>query len=313
MSNGSIPVLQVRGRTLADAWENSMLELYEHGTRVRTQYDEKDKDGNWVDPPSIDCTMTTIIEEPLSEPMIHKAFPGGPEDLEEYRQEVCDGIKDRWVRDPNDHEDKRWDYTYHDRLTKYQVECDAAITECGSTAPLFVLDQLELMCQQLAKSPYTRRAKAITWQPWRDATSSEPPCLCEYWCRILEDDAGLWRLNMNVVFRSRDAYDAAFMNMFAFIWHMRKIADRVQEIAGREVGLGRYVDLSHSYHIYGKRLHGKVPNFVDGFMKMYENRAFYDDDDPHNSRTARYEDWLPMMEEARPAIAEKVAAHIPSK
>ena len=34
--------------------------------------------------------------------MIHKDFPGGPLELQEYVMEVCDGIKDHLVRDPSD-------------------------------------------------------------------------------------------------------------------------------------------------------------------------------------------------------------------
>ena len=40
--------------------------------------------------------------DPSSEPMIHRDFPGGFDDLQEYVMEVCDGIKDHCVRDPGD-------------------------------------------------------------------------------------------------------------------------------------------------------------------------------------------------------------------
>ncbi|MCK9244989.1 MAG: hypothetical protein M0P75_06945, partial [Candidatus Marinimicrobia bacterium] len=85
--NGNIPVLMVTGKSLAEAWENSLIELYRHGCDIKTEYDKPD------DPPSKDSTMTIVVQEPLAEPMIHRDFPGGLEDLQEYVLEVLEGIK----------------------------------------------------------------------------------------------------------------------------------------------------------------------------------------------------------------------------
>ena len=67
----NIPVLHARGKTLAEAYENALVELYKNGGRMSTQYDKVG------DPQSIDATMNITIDEPLTDPMIHKAFPGG--------------------------------------------------------------------------------------------------------------------------------------------------------------------------------------------------------------------------------------------
>ena len=66
----NIPVLHVSGRTLAEAYEKALLRLNADGMRFKTQYD---KPG---DPESIDATMCITVDEPLTDPMIHKAFPG---------------------------------------------------------------------------------------------------------------------------------------------------------------------------------------------------------------------------------------------
>ena len=95
---GNIPVISARGKCLSEAWENALVALYFYGCNIRTQYDKKDDAGNFLDPASKDCSMRMIIEDPLAEPMIHKSFPGGPDDLEEYRQEVVEGVKNHWVR-----------------------------------------------------------------------------------------------------------------------------------------------------------------------------------------------------------------------
>ena len=74
----NIPVLHVVEKTLAEAYEKALVLLYQEGVRIATQYD---KPG---DPPSIDSTMNITVLEPETDPMIHKAFPGGIDDLREY-------------------------------------------------------------------------------------------------------------------------------------------------------------------------------------------------------------------------------------
>lgn len=294
---GEIPIIYARGKSLAEAWENSMICLWKNGTFVRTQYDTKDKKTDlYIEPPAKDATMITVVEEPLSDPMIHRAFPGGLEDLEEYRQEVCDGIKDHWVRNPDNPEDERWEYTYHGRLFNYDVP--------GLEG---VVDQFEEMAQGLAKSPITRRAQMITWKPWEDLNIHDPACLQSFWGRMLRDNeecplalysdekTGKLKLNMNMRFRSRDSYDAAFMNDFAFVHLIQNMADRISEIRQEPVKVGRFMDMSDSYHIYGKRFN----HFLDNFVEQIESRDFED-------RTWDREFAQEFFDEAKPMIKAKI-------
>jgi thymidylate synthase len=283
-----IPVLHVEADCIARAWEESLALLYKCGCDIKTQYDKPE------DPPSKDATMIITIHEPLKEPMIHKDFPGGPEDLQEYVMEVCEGIKDHLVRDTRDPGDTRWEYTYHQRLFAYQVP----------TLP--PIDQIETLCQKLAKTPYTRRAQAVTWKVWEDNDCYDPACMQSIWCRIVEEsssqgvekpslsDSSTALLNMNVRFRSNDAYKAAFMNIFALVQLQQKIANRVSELLGRTVKVGRYCHLADSYHLYGSYFQ----EFESRFLTALEKRTF-------EQRTLRYEDWREIMENARPAILEK--------
>jgi thymidylate synthase len=270
-----IPVLHVEADCIARAWELSLIELHKHGAAIQTQYD---KPG---DPPSKDATMLITITDPHKEPMIHRDFPGGPEDLQEYVMEVCEGIKDHLVRDPRDPYDTRWEYTYHQRLFAYAVPTLEAI------------DQIETLCRKLAETPHTRRAQAITWKVWEDNDCYDPACLQSLWCRITEEN-GKPVLSLNVRFRSNDAYKAAFMNIFALVQMQKRIAARVSEILGRTVQLGRYCHLADSYHIYGSYFQ----EFESRFLAALEKRTF-------EQRTMRYEDWREMMEDARPAILKK--------
>jgi thymidylate synthase len=227
--------------------------------------------------------MFITIADPLQEPMIHKDFPGGPIELQEYVMEVCDGIKDHLVRNPDDPKDTRWEYTYHQRLFKYEVP---------SLRPY---DQIELLCQKLAKTPHTRRAQAITWKVWEDNKCYDPACMQSIWCRLLMQNGELV-LSMNVRFRSNDAYKAAFMNIFAQVQLQRRIAGRISELNGRPVTVGRYVHVADSYHIYGSYFR----EFEGRFLGALEKRTF-------EQRTLRYADVRDMMEEARPMILEKAA------
>lgn len=270
-----IPILHVEADCIARAWEESLIELYKKGCDIKTQYDKPD------DPPSKDATMIIAITEPLKEPMIHKDFPGGPEDLQEYVMEVCEGIKDHLVRNPNDPEDTRWEYTYHQRLFAYE-------------APTFKsFDQIEMLCQKLAETPYTRRAQAITWKVWEDNSCYDPACLQSIWTRVTEENSESV-LNMNVRFRSNDAYKAAFMNIFALVQLQKRIAERISEISGKPVQVGRYCHMVDSYHLYGSYFQ----EFEKRFLRALETRAF-------ERRTMRYMDWREMMEDARPRILEK--------
>lgn len=294
MSMHSIPVLSVRGGCLPEAWEKALLALWQEGCRIRTQYDRKDeKTGEFIDPPSVDATMIVVVEDPTAEPRFHRCFPGGPADLQEYRMEVVNGVKDHWV----DHNDKlKWQYTYHERLTAYDI-----VDGPGGSG--LRRNQIENVIDQLVKTPYSRRIQAITWQPWIDQTCDDPPCLQRMWFRIIEDENGVWWLQMDVDFRSRDAFKASFMNMDAFICWMGEIAREVGKRAHREVRLGRYCDKSDSFHVYGK----DIAEFTNLFLAGVEKRSFYDPNEPLNSRTATTEDWQEMLDESVGEIREKIA------
>lgn len=272
-----IPVLTAQGNGIAEAWENSLLELYKKGCDIKTMYDKPE------DPPSKDATMMITIADPLAEPMIHKDFPGGLEDLQEYVMEVVEGIKNHLVRDPNDPNDTRWEYTYNERLFAYRVP------SLENT-----YDQIRNIAEKLAKTPYSRRAQAITWKVWEDNDCYDPACLQSIWCRITEEN-GFCYLNTNIRFRSNDAYKAAFMNMFALVQLQKLIASHISELSGREIILGRYVHIADSYHIYGSYFNEFKERFLEGLKK----RSF-------EERTFRYEDIKEIMEEARPHILEKV-------
>lgn len=184
------------------------------------------------------------VSNPFNEPRIHKNFPGGPEELEAYRQEVVAGIHDHWI----DPAAGKWTYTYHERLFSYSPVEDLRNPE--SARPFIPVDQIQYIIEALSACSHTRRAQAITWMPTCDPKTDDPPCLQRIWCRLVQEGGG-YVLNMNTHWRSRDLYKAWFMNAYALTDLQKTIADRIAEKMDAPVRVGRYVDISDSLHIYG--------------------------------------------------------------
>jgi len=238
-SVANVPVISITADCLPEAWEKAVLAVWDNGLDVKTQYDKPE------DPPSKDATIIVTITEPFSEPRIHKNFPGGPEELESYRQEVVNGIHDHWI----DPASGKWTYTYHERLFSY---CPVEnIRSADSPRPFRKVDQIQYIIDCLSKVEHSRRAQAITWMPTADPSTDDPPCLQRIWCRLAANEMGELTFNMNTHWRSRDLYKAWFMNVYALTDLQRIIVERISDKINQPVKVGRYVDISDSLHIYG--------------------------------------------------------------
>lgn len=157
-----------------------------------------------------EVSMTLVITEPLSEPMISRLFVGDPHSLEQYRQEMLDGILDFEIERGN------WVYTYHSRYeNQYQ----------------FIIDELR-------RNPWSRRAVMDIRTP-EDMGSNDPACWqhAQYFIR---DNA----LHCKILFRSNDACKATYMNAFALIMLQKRIADTLV------VKMGTYTHRANSFHCY---------------------------------------------------------------
>ncbi|OGW83411.1 MAG: hypothetical protein A2987_03040 [Omnitrophica bacterium RIFCSPLOWO2_01_FULL_45_10] len=243
-----IPVIKIEGDTLPEAWEKAVIATWEDGHRLKTEYDKSD------DPESRDCTMILVVNNPMKEPRIHRAFPGSLEDLEIYRQEVVSGVHDHWIKP----EEGKWTYTYHQRLFNYKA------------GDVFV-NQINYLVKKLIQTPHSRRAQAITWNPAIDPDTDDPPCLQRIWARLVSARDGRFSLNMNTHWRSRDAYKASFMNIFALTDLQRMLAELIAKEMGSEVLVGRYVDISDSFHIYGSYFEE-----FRNFLNTVDSRKFED-------------------------------------
>ncbi len=261
-STAGIPVISVSADCLPEAWEKAVLAVWDKGLDLRTQYDRPG------DRPSKDATVTVTVSDPFNEPRIHKNFPGGPEELESYRQEVLHGIHDHWI----DPAAGKWTYTYHERLFAYSpVE---NIRRADSPRPFANVDQIQYIIDCLSSAGHSRRAQAITWMPTADPRTVDPPCLQRIWCRLVEDDSGQLLLNMNTHWRSRDLYKAWFMNAYALTDLQRMIARGISERIGSDVKVGRYVDISDSLHIYGSYFDEVAPEIEKMRRSPFTERAW---------------------------------------
>ena len=194
----------VRGKSLPEAYHKALKALHtDSDVYPCADWNTRQKE----------LTMTMFVEEPLTEPMISKLFIGGPRELEQYRQEMLDGILDFEVERGN------WAYTYHQRMA----------------------EQFDFIIEDLKRNPSSRRA-VLQIRDWRaDASSEDPACLqhIQYFIRN-------GKLHCKVLFRSNDACKAAFMNAFALIMLQKRFADRLG------VEMGSYSHRANSFHCYEK-------------------------------------------------------------
>jgi len=214
-------------KTVAEAWERSVLDCWEKGTEVDTEYGEKAKEL---------LGLLVTVGEPFSEPRVHKGdlYIAVRDSLQKYLDEVIEGTLDWAVKEGKIH------YTYHERLFNH---------------PPHGIDQIDYMIRKLVKDKSSRRAQATIWKPEKDMWVDSPPCLQRVWCVIRQD-----KLIMHTTWRSRDIFRAMHMNMLAMTELQRDIAQRL----GIEVGT--YLDFSNSAHIYGKS-YGDVEKFIEVLEK----------------------------------------------
>lgn len=195
-----------QGVTLPEAYHRSLELLHDEGLFTPCpDYDTNQKE----------LSMTLYIEKPLAEPMISRCFIGGYRELEQYRQEMLDGILDFEIERGN------WAYTYHSRMA----------------------EQLPFIERELRRNPSSRRA-VIDVRDWRhDAQegNDNPACLQHIQFFIREG-----ALHCKVLFRSNDACKATYMNAFALIMLQKRIADTLG------CGMGSYTHRANSYHCYEK-------------------------------------------------------------
>ncbi len=192
----------VKERTLPEAYHKALMALQNAPVIPCPDWNTEQKE----------VSMTYVVTEPLADPMISRLFIGDPHSLEQYRQEMLDGIMDFEIERGN------WVYTYHSRYE----------------------NQYPFILEELRRNPWSRRAVMDIRTP-EDMGSDDPACWqhAQYFIR---DGA----LHCKILFRSNDACKASYMNAFALIMLQKRIADELG------VKMGTYTHRANSFHCYAR-------------------------------------------------------------
>jgi len=242
---GRIPTLHVVADSIPQAHYRAMKAVWEQGLAIRTEYDRKDAQGEYIDPPSRDARVLVEITNPFNEP---RYPPVSFCEIGTYIAEIM-GVKDHLVLPMDKLKEAiggelsahQWPYTYHQRLVAHP-DLD------GST-----IDQIALAVDRVAKTPYTRRAVATTAVPNLDPFLKEDvPCLRELQLRCPEDAESNLRLNVSTAWRSRDLFKAWPDNLIGLTFFFQVLARQIEAKAGKTVKMGSYADYAFSLHIYGQ-------------------------------------------------------------
>lgn len=217
------------GISLAEAYHEALRKLL--------------RGGEWSECPDYntqqkECGMTMVVLGPTMEPRISRLIPCGPRELEQYRQEMLDGILDFEI------EKGKWAYTYHSRMK----------------------EQIPFIIEELKRNPYSRRA-VIDIRDWKYDSQTDSPACLQHIQFMIRGGA----LDMYVLFRSNDAVKATFMNAFALTCLQEKIAQKLR------VAVGKYTHRVNSFHCYKQdyALLGSYINRVDSYEYNEEGEIYY--------------------------------------
>jgi len=276
IKRGDLPAILIDAEVLPEAMDKAILEVWDKGISVKTHYD---KPG---DPQSKEATVMIRIRNPLAEPRLYKNYPGSGAALEEYRLEVVHGIHNHWIAPGTE----KWTYTYHERFFENQPSENLNAPDRGILISRSKLrealkeaktnnwgldyvnhrlengyldipktNQIAKIIADLRRDITSKGAQATTWMPTADpGLESNRPCMQIGWFRSLETEIKGkkgYQVNLDMLFRSRDLYKAAFMNIWALTDFQRSVTKGLEKEIGMPCIVGNYNDTSFSLHIYG--------------------------------------------------------------
>ena len=146
-----------------------------------------------------------------------------------YQQGFINAYKTQFL----DTDCRGFEYTYGERLFAYP-----------DREEYFEMNQIDYIIKTLQKDSKSRRAQAITWNPYIDAWEDvkDVPCLQLVKCRVMKN-----KLHMEVVFRSHDMLSGYYPNVLGLSYLMDYIAEKVG------VQKGHLTVVSLSPHVYHNR------------------------------------------------------------
>jgi thymidylate synthase len=210
-------MVEIKTKTLPEAWVMLLEEIYKHGSMAKTQYGNNAKYLLGVH-----VIITDYVEQwHKQDPICSKNY------LKEYKKEL--------LEQPTD---MGFSYTYGNRLHKYPLLAPVGISSQNQ------IDNIVHALQDGAVD--SRRLQAITWIPSVDQFSKEPPCL-----QVLHfyPEGSTNKLHVTIVYRSHDIYGAMEANIIAI---MSMIEDEILKPTGYRLGEIHLYDFNA--HIYERDL-----------------------------------------------------------
>ncbi len=175
----------VRGRTVEQVWRRAVTEVKVRGERV-----ERER-GPVRELRGLIAHLHPRGEDAFTVP---EDYPMDEGAVREYENQLLD---------PERH---GFEYTYGNRLRRH-----------------FNVDQVRRLIERLRSAPETRRAVAVTWDPTRDLTEEEVPCLVTVQLQSDGEDG----LELHAFYRSWDVGKALVANVIALRRLQEHVADRV--------------------------------------------------------------------------------------
>ncbi|MBP2142928.1 thymidylate synthase [Methanococcus voltae] len=202
-------MLILKKKSVKNAFEELIPKILSEGIDMTTEDGQKCKE-----------IMNTIIEITDPENMeVSSKYPLGENAIKSYTNQLINGCSTEFV------------YDYHERIFEYPNQDK---TE--------KFDQIDYIVSKLSENHSSRRAIAITWNPYIDTHVKDVPCLQFIEFLIRNDE-----LYMTVLFRSNDAYLAFHANALGLIALGQTVADKLN------IPLKKYTHHSVSMHVYVKR------------------------------------------------------------
>ncbi len=195
----------IRQAYISDAWIEILSLIISFGSAKKSEYAIEQRE--------VLNVISIIEKEDPDNPLLTSFLPFTKNDLDIYYPQLITGTAIDGV-----------EYSYGQRLRT-------------------PLDQIQQIITALRKTPYTRRAIAITWHVEKDIFSEKPPCLI-----LAEFTIQDTLLYLTAFFRSNDMFHAWPRNAFG----LRKLQFFVAEQLG--ISSGNLTIISQSAHIYENNL-----------------------------------------------------------
>lgn len=257
LREGVKPGIYVEAETIPEAHWKAMEAVWQRGVPKRTQYDRKNPDGSYIDPPSKEAQVWLRVMDPFAEP---RFCPSSHSNRGEYILEML-GVKNDNVLSRDEllkgidegNLGGNWPYHYLQRLEEMPT----------ASGPV---DQIANVVDRLADDVNTRRAVMTTRCPEIDVGLWEDiPCLGELHFTCIDDV-----LSVATYWRSRDGLKGMPDNMIGVTYRTRRVCEDLSERVGRPIIHGSYDDMSTSLHIYGQdfanfEVGGEKKSFFENF------------------------------------------------